>query len=378
MKKAKSNFKGKLVESYKRKKEEKGNFGYLTLKDVEMLKLPEGARSFTLDFLPYIVSSEKHVDRDNENEMAMPGTQWYRSVVKVHKNVGADNESVVCPTTIGKKCPICEYRVKRIKEGADKEEFKVLYPQERSIYPVIPLEKGFEQVPMLWDMSDFLFQNALMEELAENEDNEDFFTLENGKTATLRIRWKEFNKNKFPEIVSIDFEDRDPYEEEILEEVPDIDSMLKILSYEEIFAKFFNEEISDDEIEEEEEEPVRNRRASRTAPKEEEEEEEEAPVRRSKKQEEVSVSRRSRKVEQEEDEDVDEKPVQRQRRVTKDESDVIKEKEPVRTRGKKTSSNDGDKCPFGHKFGVDTDEYKDCERCELWDECDEEKEAKGK
>jgi hypothetical protein len=363
MKEKKSNFKGRLVNSYKKQKEAKSGFGYFNLpKGVEMFKLPEDVRTFDLDFVPYKVTNERHLDRNAEEGFAIAGSLWYRSPIKVHRNVGADNETVICPTTVGKKCPICEYRIKRIKEGADKEEFKLLYPQERSVYAIIPLEKGFEQVPMPWDMSDFLFQETLMEELAENEDNENFFTLENGKTVHLRLRWKEISKNKYPEVVSIDFEDREPYDDAVLEDVPNLDEMVKVLSYDEIFAKFFNEEISDDKIEEvkddgddDPQESTRKKYRGRTKTSDDEEEE----------KEEKKVT----------------PPVRRQRKPASDESDVIeKEKEePVtsrRTRTERTSSKD--KCPYGYTFGVDTDKYKECEKCEIWDECDEQKEKNSK
>jgi hypothetical protein len=354
MKKEKSNFRGKIASSYKRQKESRGNFGYLNLpKGIEMFKIPEDVRNFQLDFLPYKVTNERHLDRNVEEQLALPGSLWYRSPIKVHRNVGADNESVICPTTIGKKCPICEYRVKRIKEGADKEEFKLLYPQERSIYPVIPLEKGFEQVPMPWDMSDFLFQETLMKELQENEEFEDFFTLDNGKTVSLRLRWKEISKNKYPEVVIIDFQEREPYDESVLQDIPNLDTLIKILPYEEIFAKFFNEEISDDKLEDVKGEP-----------------ETETPER----------TKRYHKVQEEQgDKEPEEEKVERKSysRVTRKEPEAEKEVKTVsRTRTRETEKED--KCPHGLKFGVDTDTSKVCEKCEVWDPCDEEKEKSKK
>lgn len=365
MKEKKSNFKGKLVNSYKKQKEAKSGYGYLKLPTgVEMFKLPEDSRTFDLDFLPYIVTNERHLDRNNEEGLAIAGNPWYRSPVKVHRNVGTDNETIVCPTTIDKKCPICEYRLKRIKEGADKEEFKLLYPQERSIYAVIPLEKGFEQVPMPWDMSDFLFQETLMEELAENEDNENFFTLANGKTVHLRLRWKEISKNKYPEVVSIDFEDREPYDDAVMEDVPELDNLIKVLTYDEIFAKFFNEEITDEKMEDVEEE-------KEDAPQE---------TTRKKYRSKEKVVEPKEEEEEEEEEKKPAPPVRRQRKPASDESDVVeKEKEqPVTRRSRTQSTSSKDKCPYGYTFGVDTDKYKECERCEIWDDCDEQKEKSSK
>jgi len=352
MKEKKSSFKGKLVNSYRRQKETRGSFGYLTLpKGVEMFKIPEDTRSFLIDLIPYIVTSEKHLDRNVEDKLAMSNTLWYRMPIKVHRNVGANNESIICPTIIGKKCPICEYRVKIIKEGADKETFKLLYPQERSVYPVIPLGKDFEQVPMIWDMSDYLFQETLMDELKEREDCEDFFTLDNGKTVVLRLKWKEIGKNKYPEVVSIDFRDREPYEENVLDDVPSLDSILKILPYEEIAAKFFEEDVTDEELEEiPEEEAV-----------------EETPRK---------AKSYHRQAKQEPEEEEAPKTFQRSRRTAErtEEAEVEEAPKPERHRRNIKEEPSKNKCPYGHKFGVDTDEYKDCNTCEIWDECDEEKE----
>jgi hypothetical protein len=40
-------------------------------------------------------------------------------------------------------------------------------------------------------------------------------------------------------------------------------------------------------------------------------------------------------------------------------------------RKKKTEKN---RCPFGHRFGVDTDAYDECDECDVWDDCIEVKE----
>lgn len=370
MKEKKSNFKGKIVSSYRRQKESRGSFGYLNLpKGVEMFKIPEETRSFSMDFLPYVVTSEKHIDRNNEDKLALPGSLWYRTAIKVHRNVGANNETVICPTTIGKKCPICEFRVKRIKEGADKEEFKLLYPQDRSLYPVIPISRDSDEKVMVWDMSDYLFQETLMDELLERDDCEDFFTLENGKTVSLRLKWKEIGKSTFPEVVSIDFKDRDPYDEKVLDDVPSLDEILKILSYEEISAKFYDEEVTDEKLDDvnPEEEELSKRVKSYQRQSKEEEPEKETPktFRR-------STRTTERAKEEEADETPESEPLRRRKPVEEEQAP------PKQTRTREPKETPKGECPYGHVFGVDTDEFKDCNSCEIWDDCDEEKERNSK
>lgn len=350
-----TSFRGRIVSSYKKKKEERDNRGYLTLpKGVSSLKLPEDERSFQLDFLPYMVTAKRHPDYDAERGVATEGSLWFKLSLKVHKNVGTNNEAIVCPTTFGKKCPICEFRVKRIKEGADKEEFKLLYPQERSIYPVIPIgHKDYDEEVHVWDMADFLFLETLMDELEVDEENEEFFTLDNGKTLKMRLKWKEIGKNSFPEIVSISFVAREPYDEEILKEVPKLDDCVKQLSYEDISAKFFEmDPVTEDEDEdlpfeeEEEEKPKATRRRKNIAPPEEKDEEEE---------------------------EVPEPPTRRTRQKQETKEDPVTTRRANRSKTIDTK----ERCPYGHKFGIDTDDFEDCDTCEIWDDCTEAKENAG-
>lgn len=348
-----STFRGKIVSSAQKQKEGRGR-GYLELpKGIKIFRLPDNTRTFSLDFLPYVVTNQKHLERNDAKEWAMPGDLWYRSAYKIHKNVGSENETVVCPRTVGKKCPICEYQRKRIKEGADKEEFKLLYPQERSLYLVVPIgHKDYEEVPMVWDMADFLFQDTLIEELKESPDSEDFVSLETGKTATIRFKWKEIGKNSFPEAVSITFAKREPYDNDVLDQLPSLDDMIKVQSYEELSSKFFGIEEEDagtlKDIDEEAEEHTPSLRKKKTIPQSEEKEEE---------KEEAPSLRRTRPA------------------TPKDE---VEEEAPARrsrSRAPEEKPSDDDKCPYGHKFGVDTDDYpKDCDKCKIWDDCIEVKE----
>lgn len=344
-------FKGKIVSSAeKQKKSSRGGKAYIELpKGIEFLKLPDNAKSVKLDFLPYIITSEHHPERDDKAGVALPGTPWYRLPVKVHIKVGANNEAVICPRVFGKKCPICEYQVKRIKEGADKEEFKLLYPQERSLYIVIPVGvKDLEEKPYVWDMSDFLFQETLIEELQEDPDNEDFFTLEYGKTANLRLKWKEIGKSNFPEIVSITFEDREPYGEEVLDDIPSLDDCIKVLPYADLEAKFFDLDKEEDagKIDDREPDEGESKRTKRYGRQEKKEEPEQEP------------------------EPQEETPPRRSRNRAPEPEPEPEEEKPARSSRKEEKSKGSDKCPHGHKFGEDTDKFpKDCDKCQIWDDC---------
>ena len=206
----------------------------------------------------------------------------------------------------------------------------------RVLYVVVPLNsKKHEPEPHIWDMSWWLFQDLLNDELEEDDDYEVFPDLEEGLTLKIRFDSKTIGKSQaFAEASRIDFEERDEqYTEEILEDVPSLDEVFAVLSYKELSAKFF--EMEDEEVEEVEKNP--------------EEEEEEDPPRRKRKT--------VKKEEPEETEEPEPEP----------------EEKPKHTRKAKPKADDENKCPHGHKFGPDCEEKDECDECDSWNECIEAK-----
>jgi hypothetical protein len=311
----------------------------------------------------------------------------------VHRDVGADKESVVCLRSVGKKCPICEYREKRAKEGAEKEEIKLLYPRERSLYIVVPLGlKKYDEVPTIWDMSDYLFQDLLNDELDLDAENRMFPDLSEGKTLTLKLKWKQIGNNSFPEVRDISFDNREPYPKSILKEVPNLDEVLKVLTYEEVDAKLFEIEGEEDagKLKEHTEVEAPPRRTRPVADKEEEEEEK--PVRKPKppkgsvrsddeieeeEKEEVPTPRRARATDEN---DAESAPARSRRRAVATE-DTEEEKPSVRA-GKQRETEDNTttasvkhakttngECPQGFVFGKDFEKYTECDECPKWNPC---------
>ena len=357
-KQRKSNFRNKTVSNAKQQKEKSSSYGYLTLpKGVRAFTIKEMTRSIFLDILPYEVTDEKHLDRYDPEERAVPGTLWYKRPFKVHRNVGADNQTVVCRGTIKKKCPICEYIAERLKAGADWKEMVDGMAKDRNLYVVQPIDsEEHEEELYIWDMSQHLFQNELNDQLEEDETNGVFPDLEEGKTLEVKFKWKKFGKSKkhFPETRDISFEDRDEaYDESILDEVPNLDEVLQIMTYKEMHDLYFEMDEADEdddapvETEDEEEETKPTRRKKKPVEKEEEEEPEEEP--------ETKPSRRRKKpVEKEEDEDEPE----------------VKTK-PSRKKKEEKSDNE---CPHGFTYGKDCEEHDECDECDKWADCLEAKE----
>ena len=339
--KKKSSFRGKVGTDAQRQKRSGASYGYLNLpKGVNVFSPKPGSKNVLLDFLPYIVSDPKHPDKDEKNGIALVDSLWYKRPFLTHRNIGADNDAVVCLNSVKKPCPICEHMAKmKVKEDVDKDDIKALKPSKRNLYVIVPLNsKDHEVKPHVFDISQYLFQELLNEELEDNEDYEVFPDIEEGLTLKLRFDSTTIAASKpFAEAGRIDFLERDEtYDESILDEVPDLDTLLNILSYDELNNKFLELEDEEDggkleNVEEEEEKPKRHKRTIPPQRQPHEEEEEEKPTRR-------------RKVIEEEEE----KPVRK---------------------------SDKEKCPHGHKFGVDTEKFDECDTCDVWENCDDEKRA---
>jgi hypothetical protein len=363
--KRKSDFRGKVTNDAKRQQKAATSYGYLNLPKGVNVFSPEPGSRVQFDILPYVITDPKHPDRNPDLDIAMPGTLWYKRPFRIHRNIGIENDSVVCLASIGKRCPICEHRAKLTKEGAEKEEIDALKSSLRNIYIVVPIgHKKFEETPYVFDISQFLFQNLLNEELEEDEDNAVFPDLEEGKTLKVRFESRTIGSGQpFSEASRIDFVERDAtYPESILDEVPNLDEILKILSYDELHAKFFEIDTEedggklksatddDDEEEEPEVEEKPKPRKSLRKPKEEIEEEEEPVV---------------------EEKDEEEEPKHKPTRGSYSAGPGTKNGELVKPSRRRNGAATEERCPFGHRFGIDTEQFDDCDKCKIFDECDE-------
>ena len=283
MKKRKSTF--SVKNSIKKDQERSsGGFGYLKLPDgIELFKPEPGGRA-TLDFMLYEVTTDDHPDFDAELESAEKGGLHWRLPFSVHKNIGANKETVVCPSTFGNPCPICDYFQQQLREGVDYDDLAEIKKSDRTLYVVIPIGmKDFEKKPHLWDMSFWLFGKLLNEELDENQDAQCFPDITEGLSVKIRFDEKTFGKNKYAEASRIDFEERDEeYTEDILEKIPHLDDVLVVKSYKQLESMFLTGE--EEEEEQEEEIPKQSKRKGKITGKQlEEEEEEEEEINKPKK-----------------------------------------------------------------------------------------------
>lgn len=283
---------------------------YTTLGKDLIYKIKEGV--VRLDMLPYEVTKNNHPQGVEEGDF------WYVRPFGIHRNVGPEEKTVVCPKiTFNQPCPICEEYKHRLRDDeADETITKSLRPKDRQLFVVMTEDDEIK----VMDSSYHLFGKLLESELEAEDDYQGFASIdEDGKTLKIRFKEKDTPFGTCTEATRIDFEDRDPIEEDILDDVPALDEVFKMYSYEDLDAMFngTNSASTDKEEAAEAEEAPRKRRTRKKAkvvePEEEEdEEEEEIPAPRKRR------SRKAKVVEPEEEDDEEEEvPAPRKRRSRK-------------------------------------------------------------
>lgn len=420
MTKSKStSFADKISSNIEKTKSRGRSFGYLTLpKDMRVIS-PVPGEKMLIDIIPYEVTDPKHLDRDDTDDVATVGSLWYKKPVLVHRNIGADHKTVICPKTIGKPCPICEYRAKRKKEDADEEELKTMNVSRRNLYVVIPKnvvrdKEQLDEVPHILEVSQACFEDQLGKQLDEEPQYKNFPSLDAGYTIKIRFDEEKFGKNSYASAGRIDFierEKKEQYDEEILNDVPNLDECIKVLSYGELKALLLDvdeEDLDEDEKEEkhthserrtrhdeddspkrersrhsddddDERSKERSRRNDDTDEKEEKEKEvklswdelsEMGPRRLKRLVEEKDLDIKLKKYEDDEDglreAIAEELEIKIPKKPSKKDDDDEKPKTKERSSSK--SKSDGE-CPEGLEFGKDFCTSKKCDSCKKFDAC---------
>jgi hypothetical protein len=336
---AKTSFRDRVRQRAKEAEKKGGQGIFKDGVEFESFKAKKG--TFELDFIPFWM---KHKNLED----IPAGEMWYRYQILVHHNIGTSKKKIVCPRTIGEKCPICEYRNELMKTpGYDKEEAKALGVQKQELYNVIDRSSGKDDI-LLWRVARGNFGDFLEEEIRSSTDEAIGAFAEPVEGYTVKVRFSEetFNKNTFFSANRIDFIPRDyDYPDEIVDEAYQLDEIINILPYEELLLLFDGEDLpaasseGDGSPEEKPKEERSSRRTTRSSREEEKEEKEE-------KQERSRTRSSSRK----------------------------EEPEPAKEEKKDSASGD-DECPFNGEFGTDAGELSECDKCELWDACMDAKDA---
>ena len=365
---------------------------------------PEAGK-VTLRLLPYVVSDPKHPD----GEMAPVDDIWYKRPFKRFRQIGTEKKPYISLKSIGKACPVMEYyAAAKADPGIPDKEANRAKPQDMVMYNVQTIDRkgNPDSEPMFFFFSYHNFEKMLKKELMDidNEDCLTFMDLENG--YDIRVRWSKetFNGNDFLVADNITFIERDDIDEDILDKVADLDSVLVTKSYGElnnIFLELDEEEGGKEESGGKEDPPAEKpKRRGRATPKEEKEPEPEKPKRGRRKsaepEPEPEKPKRGRRSSPKEDEkpenpcpegfvyaeDWDTKRAcdgckkfdacgdEYDKKFDSSKEKKESEKKEAKPPAKKTENkSDDNKCPHGYDFGTDCDQKKECADCVVWDSC---------
>lgn len=220
------------------------------------MDLPEGVREWhpetagvqRIDVVPYEVTSDHHPDRVEK------GCLWYKYPFAIHYGVGVENTSVVCPTSVGRPCPICEERNRLAKNWAENEEVcRSLRAQKWVAYNIVDPDDP-DRVA-LFAFSRGKFAAFLETELTEgDEDNLAFYDVtEDGRTLKVRFSKDTYDGKAFIKATRLDFIQRDAMDEdEILGRVVCLDEVLQVWDYDKLKADFLQSEGSSEDEDEDE------------------------------------------------------------------------------------------------------------------------------
>lgn len=326
-----------------------------------------------INIIPYIIKSKNHpLVKSGEAEI---GEKDYVLDFYAHRGVGPAEKTVLClKNTFGKPCPICEQSASLRKAGKEKEA-NALKPSRRVVYNIEDLkEPGKLKV---FETSHYLFEKELIEEARDDDEGGfiDFADEEEGKEIKFRATKVKKGDMEFNEFKSFSFEDRDePLDEDLLNSAISFDELLVVPSYEDVEKILYG----DDDEDEDEKPKKKSKVKDEDEDDDPEDEDDEEPAPKSKKSkakdeepedddEEDEPEENEEEPEDEESEDDEPAPKKAAKKTSKKSEDDDEEDEE--SAPKKKCSGDCGKCPHGHKFGKDCDEFSECDDCDVWDKC---------
>lgn len=194
-----------------------------------------------IDIIPYVIQSDNNPILFDKRSNLKKGKISYLVRFSVHKNIGVNDETIVCPKeTFGKPCPVCEERWK-LYEQKQIDLVKKLNCSDRALYWVRDPKNNPDEV-LIFDQSCFYFEKEMTSAARAIGDEQpvSFASIKNGKSVVFLGVETEIGKNKWIKPKSFTFIDRKlPVEEAHVEKTFDLSDYLVVRSYEEISALFF-------------------------------------------------------------------------------------------------------------------------------------------
>jgi hypothetical protein len=219
---------------------------YLNLpKGVELFKFEkEGTKK--IDVIEYITKN---------NPETKKGKRYFTRTFFIHKNIGPDGESHLCPKkTFGKPCAVCKARTKMASEPGDDDELQdTLKPKERQLFAIMDPKKKKKGI-MVMDESYYLFGKELDAAVKKakkkhgKEEADKFASPNEGLTVKCEVEEKSYKKATYTNVKMCTLVEREEqYDEDLLESVPCLDDCLVETPYKELKELFDQTKDDDDE-----------------------------------------------------------------------------------------------------------------------------------
>jgi hypothetical protein len=353
----------------------RSGFGVLDLKkandEADWFK-PKKA-SYLINLVPFVVGSdilEKLRDPDGNIIGIRKGDEEYKLEVPVHTRLGPENKSCLCRLlAFGLDCFICEQKV-GLSWEKDERMIRDHTPQWRDMYNIQVLEpSGHEEKIYLWDVAYKSFESEMLDELKEVEIDEGRKIYVGGVEDDISsVRFRGIDKTmvnakgdviSFVGFKSFKFMERDDeLDEDLLELVHPLDEMLIIPADYDVVKNLY---LGVDPEGDEEGEPDKEKDDKQ--PSDEDEDTQETGELTWDGLDDMDIDQMLAFMEQE-GLKIRGAPRMKERKLRKAlrEEQPEEEKEPEEEKGENT-------CPFDHVFGVECDKFKDCDKCDIWQEC---------
>lgn len=211
-------------------------------KKIHRYAMETGKTRNTIDILPFIITQDWYKNLRSKSGTTTGlkvGDMDYKLEYPVHKGIGENNDTFLClRLAFGKKCLICEEMFEEWEKAdvdQDEKKLRALKPSWRDAYNVYDYAAPDKDIQLWEDQSYFLFEDILIEEMETDPDGlSAFCDLEEGKSIEFRGREKSIGRTTFAEAHSLNFINRDKYEESVLEDVFPLDAMLIIPGYDDV------------------------------------------------------------------------------------------------------------------------------------------------
>lgn len=311
-----------------------GNFkDYFDASKMEGLnKWWAGKGEHIIDIIPYFAGPNDPFNKEGEPAYVLD--------IEVHQKVGVGEDQVVCPVQFNKPCPICEDMRNKRNEGQDyKTVLKPLMPKRRTVYNVIVRDGAAMEAKgnQIFEIAHFFMENHLakISKDARGGGYVVFSDPDEGRSISFEREGTGATSTKY---VAHRFSDRpEPITEEELEAAVCLDELIKIHTYDEIYAMYYGVSAPDTE----EDDPV---------------DEEVCPDC----DEDPCVCNEAA----DEPEPEQEQPAPRRTAAEKKAAREARKAEKAKKAGKVV-------CPAGGTMGDDIDEFNECPDCEHYDACEE-------